>query len=153
MALKDFTLLAKLEALDLESHKIVKKFEKSERHVLSADIRHTTASLLRQTIFAAKTQQDEGKRKRPPVETKRLLSLLDTEIEFFKTQVRKAYALKLINEKTYEIWSRHIQECGGLLGGWIKGVDERIGKFQEKNPPAAERPKGAPPQARQGNLF
>lgn len=150
MALKDFVLLAKLEALDLESHKIVKKFEKSERHVLSADIRHTTATLLKQTIFAVKTQQDEGRKKRPPVETKRLLSGLDTELEYFKTQVRKAYALKLINEKTYEIWSRQIQECGGLLGGWIKGVDERIAKFQERNPTAAPKKANEP---RQGSLI
>lgn len=150
MSLNNFVLLAKLEALDLESHKIVKKFEKSERHVLSADIRHTTASLLKQTIFAAKMQQYEGKKKRPPVETRRLLSLLDTEIEFFKTQVRKSYALKLINEKTYEIWSRQIQECGGLLGGWIKGLDERIAKFQKASPPPA--PKGASGSG-QGSLF
>ncbi|CAK7028218.1 MAG: hypothetical protein DELT_02667 [Desulfovibrio sp.] len=150
MSLKDFVLLAKLEALDLESHKIVKKFEKSERHVLSADIRHTTASLLRQTIFAVKTQQDEGKKKRPPIETKRLLFQLDTEIEYFKTQVRKAYALKLINEKTYEKWSRQIQECGGLLGGWIKGVDERVGKFQDKAPPASAQ---KAPEGRQGSLI
>lgn len=150
MSLKDFVLLAKLEALDLESHKIVKKFEKSERHVLSADIRHTTASLLRQTIFAVKTQQDEGKKKRPPVETKRLLGVLDTELEYFKTQVRKAYALRLINEKTYEIWSRQIQECGGLLGGWIKGVDDRIGRFQERSPSAAPT---APRKPNQGSLF
>lgn len=146
MSLKNFILLAKLEALDLESHKIVKNFEKSERHVLSADIRHTTASLLRQTIFAAKMQQIEGKNKRPPVETRRLLSLLDTEIEYFKTQVRKSYALKLINERAYECWSRKIQECGGLLGGWIKGVDERIVKFQRTS-----LSKKASPQ--QGSLF
>ena len=59
MSLQNFTLLAKLEALDLEGHKICKRFEKSEKHVLSAEIRHTNANLLRLVIRAAKTQLEE----------------------------------------------------------------------------------------------
>ena len=147
--LKDFTLLAKLEALDLEAHKIVKKFEKSERHVLSADIRHTNATLLKLVIGAVKIQLEERRKKRPPIKTKDMLWQIDTELEYLKTQVRKSFALKLINEKTYESWSRQIQEVGGLLGGWIKGVDTTIEKMQTKPETA---PKQAP-QAYQGKLF
>ncbi len=39
MALQDFTLLAKLEDFDIFTHKVCQKFQKSERHVLSASIR------------------------------------------------------------------------------------------------------------------
>ena len=39
MALQDFTLLAKLEDFDLYTHNVCQKFQKSERHVLSASIR------------------------------------------------------------------------------------------------------------------
>ena len=39
VAQQDFVLLAKLEDLDVETHKIVQRFQKSERHVLSASIR------------------------------------------------------------------------------------------------------------------
>ena len=149
MSLKDFTLLAKLEALDLETHNIVKKFEKSERHVLSAAIRHTLETLLKLVIGAVKTQLEERRKKRPPVKTRELLWQADVELEYLKTQVRKSFTLRLINEKTYEIWSRQILEVGGLLGGWIKGVDGTIEKYQTK----PETPAKQTTQAMQGSLF
>lgn len=125
-SLKDFALLAKLEELDLESHRIVKLFEKSERHVLSADIRHLNGELLQLVIEAVKMQQEERKARRPLVETKKLLRQIDVKIEFYKIQVRKAFNLRLINEKQYENWSRRIKEIGGLLGGWVKSVDNSL---------------------------
>ena len=149
MSLKDFTLLAKLEALDLETHNICKKFEKSERHVLSAAIRHTLETLLKLVIGAVKTQLEERRKKRPPIKTREMLWQADVELEYLKTQVRKAFALRLVNEKTYEIWSRQILEVGGLLGGWIKAVDNTLEKMQTKPGTAAK----STPTAQQVKLF
>ena len=143
MALQDFTLLAKLEALDIETHKIVKRYEKSEKHVLSAEIRHTTAGLLRLVIRTAKTQMEERRRRRPLIKTLELLWQMDVELEYLKVQVRKSFALKLINEGCYEAWSRQILEVGGLLGGWLKRVRDGVEAAQ------AHSPKGA---SRQGSL-
>lgn len=146
--LKDFALLAKLEELDLESHKIVKLWEKSERHVLSADIRHLNGELLQLVIEAVKMQQEERKARRPLVETRKLLRRIDVKIEFYKIQVRKAFNLRLINERQYESWSRGIKEIGGLLGGWVKSVDNSLENRSAGNHPAS----GGTP-ATQGKLL
>lgn len=128
MSLQNFTLLAKLEALDIETHKIVKGFEKSERHVLSAEIRRTLADILHLVIRASKEQLEERRSHRPPLATKELLRQCDVEMEYFKCQIRKAYALRLINEERYGFWSRMVLEVGGMLGSWIKTVEGGVPK-------------------------
>lgn len=150
MALKDFTLLAKMEALDLEGHKFCQKFNKAERHVLSAEIRHTNAALLHLIIRAAKTQIYERRMRRPLAQTRELLWQADVELEYLKLQVRKAYNLRLINESAYERWSRMILEVGGLLGGWIKKVSDSV----EAPPQWKAAPKPPQPQGPgQGSLL
>lgn len=147
MSLKDFTLLAKMEALDLEGHKFCQKFNKAERHVLSADIRHTNSTILHLIIRAAKAQIYERRLRRPPAETRELLWRADVELEYLKLQVRKAYNLRLVSDAAYESWSRMIFEVGGLLGGWLKKLNESV-----EGPP----PKPAPPrtgQPGQGSLL
>ena len=151
-SLKDFTLLAKLEAMALDSHKIVKKFEKSERHVLSADIRHTNATLVRLVIRAVKKQLEERRLRLPMKGTKALLVDVDVELEYLKTLVRMAFSLRQINEQTYETWSRQIKEIGGMLGGWMKTVNADIEKKQGAAP--GQTPRQTPaPEGRQGSLL
>lgn len=145
VALSDFILLAKLEALDVETHKIVKRFEKSEKHVLSAEIRITLSNLLHLVIRAAKTQMEERRKKRPPLQTQELLWQTDVELEYLKIQVRKSFTLRLINEGCYEAWSRQIAEVGGLLGGWLKKTRESVEAAQ------AHAQQGKQPK--QGSLF
>lgn len=147
MALKDFTLLAKLEALDLEGHKFCQKFSKAERHVLSAEIRHTNATLLRLILRAAKTQLEERRTRKPLLGTLELIWQADVELEYLRLQVRKALALKLINPSAYESWSRMIHECGGLLGAWLKKVNESVPRMVEKTPAHGGQAAG------QGKLF
>ena len=146
MALNDFTLLAKMEALDLEGHKLCQKFNKAERHVLSAEIRHTNAVLLHGIIRAAKSQIHERRFRRPPVETLEWLLRVDVDLEYLKLQVRKAYNLRLINVSAYEQWIRMILEVGGLLGGWLKKLNEVVPRLQEKTGSYA-------PPVSQGRLF
>lgn len=126
VALKDFTLLAKLEELDVMTHNIVKKFEKSERHVLSAEIRNTIADIEHAVIRATKKQLVERKRHVRPEKTLAVLCDADVELEYLKLQIRKAFALRLINEKCYGDWSRMVLEVGGLLGAWLKKLDTEV---------------------------
>jgi hypothetical protein len=65
--------------------------------------------------------------------TQELLWQTEVEIEYMKLQVRKSYALRLINESCYEAWSRQILEIGGLLGGWLKTVRESVDAAQAHN--------------------
>ena len=123
MALQDFTLLAKLEDFDVETHKIVQKFQKAERHVLSASIRGNVEQSIFLVIMGAKEQLEERRKKRPPVKTLEILKSTDIRLEYLKMQIRKAYKLRQIDEKTYEMWAGMARELGGLLGGWIKKVE------------------------------
>lgn len=123
MALQDFTLLAKLEDFDVYTHHVCQKFQKSERHVLSASIRDNVEGIICLVIEAAKTQLEERRTKRPPAKTLELLKRTDIRLEYLKMQIRKAYKLKQTDEKTYEAWAGMARELGGLLGGWIKKVE------------------------------
>lgn len=104
-------ILAKLEDLDAYSHKAALQFPKYERHVLSAEIRSTLDRLLHLTIMAAKRYHKKA-----------TLQELDIEVEYLRALVRKAWRLRYITEHRYEVWSRHINEIGRMVGGWIKTV-------------------------------
>ena len=125
MALDDFTLLAKLLELDVETHRICKKFEKSEKHVLSAEIRQTMALLEHAAIRAAKAHLDERKRKQYPATTLQILRDMDVELEYFKLQIRKAYALRQVSEGGYTRWSAQALEVGRIFGAWLKQLEGR----------------------------
>ncbi len=128
VALEDFTLLAKVFDLDVETHKIVKKFERSERHVLSAEIRQTVALVEHLLIRAAKEQLEERRKRLPPERTRELQRQMDVELEYLKLQIRKSYELRLVNETCYGIWATRIAEVGRMLGAWIKQVEAAIEK-------------------------
>lgn len=134
MALQDFTLLAKLEDFDVETHKIVQRFQRSERHVLSAAVRENVEQIIFLVIRAAKTQLDERRKKLPCVKTLELLRQTDVRVEYLKMQIRKAYRLKQVDEKTYEMWAGLARECGGLLGGWLKNCSPAEMQRNEAKP-------------------
>lgn len=136
MAQQDFVLLAKLEDFDVETHKIVQKFQKSERHVLSASIRDNTERIIFLVIEAAKKQMEERNKKRPLIQTVECIKQADIRIEYLKIQIRKAYKLKQVDERTYERWAVMARELGRLLGGWLKRV-EPIAPQQPASPKQA----------------
>lgn len=123
MALQDFTLLVKLEDFDVFSHRVCQKFQKAERHVLSASIRENIQQIIFLVIEAAKTQLEERRKKRPPVKTLDILKRTDIRLEYLKIQIRKAHSLKQVDTKTYERWVGQARELGSLLGGWLKKVE------------------------------
>lgn len=131
-SLKNFTLLAKLEALALDSHKIVARFPKSERHVLASDIRSMNLKLIELVIMAVKVQLDEREERLPPLETKALLKELDAKLECFRVLVRLAFSLRYINVTAFEAWTRQVSEIGRILGAWLKTVKEDIKKRQPR---------------------
>ncbi|MCY1285986.1 hypothetical protein D9M68_303260 [compost metagenome] len=102
-------LLVRLEELDAYSHHALHQFPKLERHLLCADIRGALAQALRLTVTAWKRYHK-----------KTTLAELDVEVEMLRVLVRKAFAMNYINERRYEVWSRHVDEIGRMVGGWIK---------------------------------
>lgn len=109
MSLDDLTILTKLEELDVYSHGALINFPKYEKFVLCAEIRQTHSTIMKLTVRAAKRYHK-----------KTTLQDLDIEIEYLRSQIRKAHTMKYINTRKYGIWIKHINEIGKMAGGWIK---------------------------------
>lgn len=102
-------LLTKLEELEAYTHTVVHQFPKMERHLLCADLRASTTQLLRLTVIAWKRKQKAA-----------ALFDLDVELEVCRGLIRKAHRLSYINTHRLDVWMRHVNEIGRIVGGWIK---------------------------------
>lgn len=102
-------LIERIEELDAYSHQVMHQWPKIERHVLAAEVR---AALLRLRRICAVAWQRRQKAA--------ALFDLDVEIEVLRHLVRKAYRLRYINANRLEVWARHIDEIGRMVGAWIK---------------------------------
>lgn len=109
--MKELKILQKLEELDIYAHGVMLNFPKYEKHVFCANLRETSANIIRLAIRCKKKYYK-----------KTTLQDIDIELEYYRSLVRKAYTLKYINIKRYEIWSRHTEEIGRMVGGWIKNI-------------------------------
>lgn len=91
----------------------LRQFPKSERFILSADIRKSMYLLLRLTIIASKKYHK-----------KTTIQELDIELAMLRQMIRVAYELKYIDMKKYETWSRQLAEIGRMIGGWLKSASK-----------------------------
>jgi len=129
MAKDVFTLRAKLDELDLESHKIVQKFPKAERHVLAADIRRILNDIIRYEERASRMQLSERRRGARPVQALELLQSMDAELGLLKRQINKAQNLGLLKAQGKSVhgqWSGLAHEVGSLLGAWLLTVEKQV---------------------------
>lgn len=102
-------LLTRLEELDAYTHTVLHQFPRIERHLLCAEMRGAMNALLRLTVVAWKRRQKAA-----------ALFDLDVEIEAFRHLVRKSHRLGYINLDRLNVWMRHVNEIGSIVGGWIK---------------------------------
>lgn len=140
MAKDVFELRAKIDELDMLSHRIVQKFPRHERHVLAAEIRTILGNIIRYEIRASQVQASETRRAIRPMQTLDILQRMDAEVGLLKRQIQKSVNLDYLksqSSKTHEVWAGLASEVGKLLGSWIKTVENRAYPFnsQEKSPP------------------
>ena len=102
-------LMTKLEELDAYTHTVLHQFPKLERHLLCAEMRTAMNKIMRLTVVAWKRHQKSG-----------MLFDLDVEIEVFRAFVRKAHRMGYTNTDRLEVWMRHTNEIGKMVGAWIK---------------------------------
>ena len=81
---------------------------KSEKHVIGADVRTAMHSVMWHIIMCEKSYYKNT-----------TLRDLDVSLENLRVLVSILYELKFINIEPYEIWSRHLNEMGNQIGGWI----------------------------------
>lgn len=93
---------------------VLKQFPKSERHVLSQEIRQTMWRLLRLIIICNRRYHK-----------KTTMQDLDAELDLLRSQVRTAMQLGFLSFRSYEVWSRHLDELGRMVGGWFKSLQNR----------------------------
>ena len=85
-----------------------------EKFILSAAMRITMREMQRLSVVAWKRKQKAA-----------ALFDMDVEIEVFRGQVRKANRLGYITPERLDVWMRHINEIGRMLGAWIKHESEK----------------------------
>lgn len=102
-------LITKLEELDAYTHTVLHQFPKLERHLLCAEMRAAMNKVCRLAVVAWKRRQKASS-----------LFDLDVEIEVFRHFIRKAHRLEYINTHRLEIWMKHTNEIGRMVGAWIK---------------------------------
>lgn len=100
-----------MEQFALHLYVALRRYPKSERHVLAADTRGAAYRLLRQVIVLAKTQQKE-----------KPLRAADIEISLINAQLRIAMELRFLPMPKYESLIRQTEECGRIIGGWLKNI-------------------------------
>lgn len=91
----------------------LRNFPKSEKHVLSAEIRQCMFRLLRLVIITNRRYHK-----------KTTIQDIDAELDLLRALVRLAMELKYLSFHQYEVWSRHNDTIGRMVGGWMKWVKQ-----------------------------
>lgn len=90
----------------------LRRFPKSERHTLAAEIKRHMFQILR-LILQANRRRDK----------RAILMELDVELDLLRLYVRLAHDVldhASFPLRSYELWSKMLNEIGRMLGGWMK---------------------------------
>ncbi|MCK7542962.1 diversity-generating retroelement protein Avd [Marinobacter bryozoorum] len=116
---EDLQIRLKVEEMIYYGYAALRQFPKSEKHVLSAEIRQCMYRILRLVIvcnrryFKKTTMQD-----------------LDSELDLLRSLVRLGKELGFLPFKQYEVWSRHNDEIGRYLGKWMQWMKQEASRRQ-----------------------
>ena len=109
--MSDLKIRQKCEDMIQYGYIALRQFPKAEKFTLAAEIKLTMWRLLRHIVICNKryfkktTMQD-----------------LDGELDLLRSQVRLSKELKFLPFNKYEVWSRHLDEIGRMIGGWLKSL-------------------------------
>lgn len=106
---ENLVILQKLEDAIEYAYCVFRKFPKSERFTLVADLKNRLYRMLELVVVANKS-----KNKIP------FLNDIDIELDVFRSLVRVSFRMKYLAPKQYEIISVRFNEFGRLLGGWMR---------------------------------
>ncbi len=107
--MNDLVIIQKAYDCYLYLHNTLKSFPKSEKYVLSNDIKKTFFDMLAIFLTANKSQNK-----------KKYLYDADVQLDILRFRIRAAKDLQYLKIKQYEILAGKLNEVGKLLGGWIK---------------------------------
>ena len=107
--MEELEIAQRTEQMIQYGYQATRHFPKSERHVLSQQIRNGMWELLELVIRCGKRYHK-----------KTTLADLDIQLELLRRQIRSAKDLGFLPFKQYEVWSRYLDEIGRMIGGWMK---------------------------------
>lgn len=107
--IEDLIIYQKMYDLIKYSFPVLSNFPKAQRFVLAQQIENTFLKMIELIVTANKLNSK-----------KRMLFLLDVELEKAKVLVRLAVDLRYISIARYGIFCEKLSEIGRLIGGWIK---------------------------------
>ncbi len=102
-------IFQKAYLLTLVIHRYTAKFQREHKYTLGAKLKDTVSVLL-DWIIRANSEREK-------THSLKEASLL---LERLRIYVRLGHDLGVIGTKKYEILSRHMDELGRMLGGWLK---------------------------------
>ena len=114
MATEDFKTLTKVKDMMLYAYPVLAQFPKAEKFSLAQDIRHCMDQLLELTVT-----EDKKYTKKTTLEN------MDIELAKLKIYVRIGMEMKYISFHKYEVWEKHLNEIGKMIGGLLKSVSNR----------------------------
>ena len=107
----DLKIRQKCEDMIAYGYVAIRQFPKAERHVIAQEIRLTMWTVLRLIIITNKRYYK-----------KTTMQDLDAELDLLRSQIRISMELKYLPFSKYEVWSRHVDEIGRMIGGWFKSL-------------------------------
>jgi hypothetical protein len=111
MAIEELKIKQKCEDMIQYAYIAIRQFPKSEKFSLATDIKVSMLCMLKLIIKCNKS------RNKTPY-----LYEIDVELDILRSLVRLSKDLGFLPFKKYEVWAKHIDEIGKMLGGWIKHV-------------------------------
>lgn len=112
--MEELKIKRKVEDMIAYGYTVLRQFPKAERHVLSQEIRNTMWALLRFVIVCNRRYHK-----------KTTMQDLDAELDLLRSQIRVAQALGYLPFRNYEVWSRHLDEIGRMIGGWFRTLSQQ----------------------------
>lgn len=114
--MEELKIKKKCEEMIAYGYKAVAQFPRAERHVLSQEIRSTMWALLRLIVICNRRYHK-----------KTTMQDLDAELDLLRSQLRLATDLGYLPFRKYEVWSRHADEIGRMIGGWLRSLHRGAG--------------------------
>lgn len=124
--MEELLLNRKIEEMIQYGYTCLRKFPKTERYTLAADIKTCMYQALRLAISAARKHH-----------RKTVLHELDVEMEMLRALVRTAKDLTFLPFKQYEHWQRMNVEIGRMVGGWLRSVHSQADARHDVVSPSA----------------
>ena len=109
--MEDLKIKLRIEQMIAYGYTALRQFPKSERHVLSAEIRQCMYRLLRLVVTTNRRYHK-----------KTTLQELDAELDMLRSLLRLARELGFLPHRKYRLWAEHLYEIGCMLGGWLRWI-------------------------------